>query len=147
MELKVLDPIKNPSREFKSIEEFDAFFQKNKEELNAKTTQQLNKLYRIVDNGEEYKITKKGTRDENGKRTIGEICIKKKSVCKAEETELKVEMLELIGELNAKIDKIKIENTILKTNIDALKNKFEELSDYVNQAIGIINKRITQIEE
>lgn len=144
MELKVLDPIKNPSREFKSIEEFDAFFQKNKEELTAKTTQQLNKLYRIVDNGEEYKITKKGTRDENGKRITGEICVKKRSTCKAEETELKVELLTLIGESNAKIEQLQKENKILKQMISELQLDFQKLSDYVNNTIKIINQNITE---
>lgn len=136
MELKVLDPIKNPSREFKSIEEFDAFFQKNKEDLNSKTTQQLNKLYRITDNGEEYKITKKGTRTITGQRVIGEICVKKRCY-KNDESDLRIEMISLIGELNAKIDLLEKENSILKRD-------FKELNNHFNQTIEIINKRFSE---
>lgn len=136
MELKVLDPIKNPSREFKSIEEFDAFFQKNKEDLNSKTTQQLNKLYRITDNGEEYKITKKGTRDSSGQRVIGEICVKKRCN-KNDDSDLRIEMISLIGELNAKIESLEKENSILKRD-------FKELNNHFNQTIEIINKRFSE---
>lgn len=141
MELKVLDPIKNPSREFKSIEEFDAFFQKNKDELNAKTTQQLNKLYRITDNGEEYKITKKGTRDENGKRVIGEICVKKKHNS-AEECELRIEMLASIGEVNLKIDNLEKKNIQLLDEIKNLKLEIDSLSAYLNKTVKYINERL-----
>ena len=42
-------------KEFNSPEEFDKYYLKHKEEINNKTTNQLNKEYKIKD----YKITKR----------------------------------------------------------------------------------------
>jgi predicted nucleic acid-binding Zn-ribbon protein len=54
MDLKVLEPINSPLQEFKTIDEFNLFYQKNKEVMDGTTTHKLNRMYKI----EGYKITK-----------------------------------------------------------------------------------------
>ena len=54
MDLKVIEPIKNYIKEFKTIDEFNLWYSKNKEEVDALTTHKLNKMYKI----DGYRITK-----------------------------------------------------------------------------------------
>ena len=54
MELKVIEPIKNYIKEFNSPVEFNLWYAKNKDEVDALTTHKLNKLYKI----DGYRITK-----------------------------------------------------------------------------------------
>ena len=54
MDLKVIEPIKNYIKEFNSPVEFNLWYAKHKEEVDALTTHKLNKMYLI--NG--YRITK-----------------------------------------------------------------------------------------
>ena len=45
MDLKVIEPIKNYLKEFKTVDEFNLWYSKNKEEVDKLTTHKLNKLY------------------------------------------------------------------------------------------------------
>ena len=54
MDLKVIEPIKNYIKEFKTVDEFNLWYSKNKEEVDALTTHKLNKMYKI----DGYRITK-----------------------------------------------------------------------------------------
>ena len=54
MDLKVIEPIKNYLKEFKTPDEFNLFYQTKKDELNKLTTHKLNKMYHISG----YRITK-----------------------------------------------------------------------------------------
>ena len=54
MDLKVIEPIKNYIKEFKTVDEFNLWYSKHKEEVDSLTTHKLNKMYHI----EEYRITK-----------------------------------------------------------------------------------------
>ena len=54
MDLKVIEPIKNYIKEFKTVDEFNLWYSKNKEEVDSLTTHKLNKMYHI----EGYRITK-----------------------------------------------------------------------------------------
>jgi hypothetical protein len=54
MELKIIAPITAPLNEFKTVDEFELFYSKHKEEMDATTTHKLNKMYTI----ENYRITK-----------------------------------------------------------------------------------------
>ena len=54
MDLKIIEPIKNHLKEFKTVDEFNLYYSKNKEEIDSMTTHKLNKMYFI--NG--YRITK-----------------------------------------------------------------------------------------
>ena len=60
MELKVINEITDEVKYFKSIEEFNLFYQKHKDDMNDQTTQYLNRVYKIITpEGMEYRITKK----------------------------------------------------------------------------------------
>ena len=75
-ELKVINENINESKVFKSVEEFNLFYQKNIEQMKTQTTNYLNKIYKIITNdGNEYRITKRNCTD--GKRLNGDIYLKK----------------------------------------------------------------------
>ena len=65
MDVKVIEPIKKPLKEFETINDFNMYYHKHKEEMDAETTHALNKKYHI--NG--YRITK----------IKGVLCLKKDS--------------------------------------------------------------------
>ena len=54
MTLKIIEPIRDYLKVFNSPDEFNIWYTKNKDEVDALTTNKLNKLYKI--NG--YRITK-----------------------------------------------------------------------------------------
>ena len=54
MTLKIIEPIRDYLKVFSSPDEFNIWYTKNKDEVDALTTNKLNKLYKI--NG--YRITK-----------------------------------------------------------------------------------------
>ena len=58
-------------KEFNSPEEFDKYYLKHKEEINNKTSNQLNKEYKIKD----YKITKRNIKIIDNKK-VGDIYLK-----------------------------------------------------------------------
>ena len=63
MDLKIIEPIKNYLKEFKTVDEFNLWYSKNKDEIDSLTTHKLNKMYHI----EGYRITK----------IKGKLCLKK----------------------------------------------------------------------
>ena len=63
MDLKVIEPIKNYLKEFKTVDEFNLYYSKNKNEIDSMTTHKLNKMYHI----DGYRITK----------IKGKLCLKK----------------------------------------------------------------------
>ena len=63
MDVKVVEPIRTPMKEFNSVDEFNLFYHNHKDEMMSTTTHRLNKMYKI--NG--YRITK----------IRGELCLKK----------------------------------------------------------------------
>ncbi len=54
MDLKVIEPIKNYIKEFKTVDEFNLWYSKHQEEVDVLTTHKLNKMYHI----DGYRITK-----------------------------------------------------------------------------------------
>ena len=58
-------------KEFNTPEEFDKYYLKHKEEINNKTSNQLNKEYKIKD----YKITKRNIKIIDNKK-VGDIYLK-----------------------------------------------------------------------
>ncbi len=54
MDLKVIEPIRNYIKEFNSPVEFNLWYAKHKDEVDALTTHKLNKMYKI----DNYRITK-----------------------------------------------------------------------------------------
>lgn len=56
----MFNEIRDEIKMFRSIEEFDLYYQKNKEAMDKLTTNYLNKIYKIeLPNGAVYRITKK----------------------------------------------------------------------------------------
>ena len=55
MDLKVINEITTEIKNFKSIDEFNLYYQKHKDDMNNQTTQYLNRVYKIVTaDGVEY---------------------------------------------------------------------------------------------
>lgn len=54
MSIKIIEPISKYIKEFDTVDEFNLFYTKNKEEIDNITTHKLNKLYHIKG----YRITK-----------------------------------------------------------------------------------------
>ena len=54
MDVKVLQPVTTYIKTFKTVDEFNLLYNKNKAELDAQTTQMLNKKYLV----EGYRLTK-----------------------------------------------------------------------------------------
>ena len=45
MDLKIIGPIKSPLKEFDSVDEFNIYYHKHKDEMDTETTHSLNKKY------------------------------------------------------------------------------------------------------
>lgn len=54
MDIPIIEPIKSYAKTFETIDEFNVFYNKNKSDIDSRTTQMLNKLYFIKG----YRITK-----------------------------------------------------------------------------------------
>ncbi len=114
MEVLVLGKDINVLKNFNSVDEFNLYYTKHKDEMDILTTQKLNKLYKI----DGYRITKKDTRDKEGHLQQGIICLKKQIEKKEEKEDFKNE----IDEINEKI-----QNLDKKMNIIAI--RFNDLVD------------------
>ena len=98
MDLKVIEPIKNYLKEFKTVDEFNLYYSKNKDEIDSMTTHKLNKMYHI----DGYRITK----------IKGKLCLKKWEKKHKESKHEEEEQLEFyeqeINYLKNEIEKLKI---------------------------------------
>lgn len=118
-EIEILGKIQNYLKVFKSIDEFNLYYAKNKEEMDNMTTQKLNKLYliNVSDDGNKkyikYKITRKETRDETGKHQKGVLCLKQDTTKYKEENYVN-EMKQFDESINDL--KMKIEDMMMKIN-------------------------------
>ena len=115
--LEIIGPIHDYVKKFNSIEEFNLFYDKNKVKIDALSTNKLNKLYYI--NG--YRITKIGTRDENGKKQQGKICLKK-----SENNEVNVNPIENIQK----------RLTLIEHDLNECISKINILTESYNQIIS-----------
>ena len=123
MELKVINEITEEVKNFKSIEEFNLYYQKHKDEMNEQTTQYLNRVYKIVTpEGTTYRITKKNC-SKNGTRRIGGDIFLKKVVNVTDLREL---------DLQNKAQALACENDVIKADIESLKNDFSRISSQNN---------------
>ncbi len=112
MDLKVIEPIKNYLKEFKTVDEFNLWYSKNKEDVDKLTTHKLNKMYKIDD----YRITK----------IKGVLMLKKDRVKKCDE-----EQKDNSGDIEA-----------LYSEVKTLKEAYCELKDKLNQLIELVNKNM-----
>ena len=130
MEIKVVNELRDDIKVFKSLEEFDLFYQKNKDSMNGQTTHMLNKLYKIeLPDGSLYRITKKNCGSGKGKTLTGDICLKKIFAQKDDEQPLW---------------EIAIES--VKADITNMRSKIEEIKQTVNQVVKVINE-MNQIQQ
>lgn len=166
MELKVINEITTEIKNFKSIEEFNLFYQKHKDEMNNQTTQYLNRVYKIVTpDGVEYRITKKNCSKEGTKRVGGDVFLKKvvktnelkeleQDVIKAEQQLLSNRCSEhahdienLKNMLSNKVDNEQYKQAIdcLNSHMNEIDKKINELKTTVNQIAKYINQQISGI--
>lgn len=112
MDIKIIEPIKNYIKEFKTADEFNLWYSKNKDEIDSMTTHKLNKLYHI----EGYRITK----------IKGKLCLKKEtkkqSSLKKEEDKRSYEEDD-VQSLYEEINNLKMEIENLKKTINLIIDK------------------------
>ena len=115
-------------KEFNTPEEFDKYYLKHKEEINTKTTNQLNKEYKIKD----YKITKRNIKIIDNKK-IGDIYLKpislKGATCYAGGTK----------GANENIDNNTVSGPEWANEIQEMKNKINLLTESYNEILNILN--------
>ena len=104
-------------KEFNTPEEFDKYYLKHKEEINNKTTNQLNKEYKIKD----YKITKRNIKIIDNKK-IGDIYLKPISLKGA----------------NENIDNNTVSGPEWANEIQEMKNKINLLTESYNEILNIL---------
>lgn len=115
-------------KEFNTPEEFDKYYLKHKEEINNKTTNQLNKEYKIKD----YKITKRNIKIIDNKK-IGDIYLKpislKGATCFTGGTK----------GANENIDNNTVSGPEWANEIQEMKNKINLLTESYNEILNILN--------
>ena len=140
--LKIINSNINDSKHFKSIDEFNLFYQNNKEMMNNKTTQWLNKNYSIItDNGDVYRITKINTRDNDGKRQCGQICLKK---VKVHENMNDNDMKDNMNELKYEIMNEKLRFELIERIKDEIKNEIKDENN--DEQINILQTQGVEIQ-
>ncbi len=149
MELKVINEITTEIKNFKSIEEFNLYYQKHKDDMNNQTTQYLNRVYKIVTpDGVEYRITKKNCSKEGTKRVGGDIFLKKvvktNELKELEQDVIKADIENLKNELETKVNIEQYKQTIdcLNSHMDEIDKKINELKSTVNQIAKYINQQM-----
>ena len=116
MDVKVVEPIRTPMKEFNSVDEFNLFYHNHKDEMMETTTHRLNKMYKI--NG--YRITK----------IRGELCLKK--VREAVKQKSDVESVDDNRRSRVPFG--------LDESID-IETRLQRLEEAVNEIIDALNKR------
>ena len=138
MNLKVINEIRDETKIFKTVEEFDIYYSKHKDEMNTHTTQYLNKVYKIDTNDGEYRITKKNCKKVDGKITDGDIYLKKVKTKLNEDdnlTSLRFTSIE------ASVESNKTSINQLKTDIEQLTLTVDDIKDKLNKVIQFINSQ------
>ena len=117
MDLKIIGPIKSPLKEFDSVDEFNIYYHKHKDEMDTETTHSLNKKFKI--NG--YRITK----------IKGVLCLKKDRVVKAEEGQMSPgSMIQ--------------EDPCNTPSISEIMERIQKLEETVNKIIDVLNGETKQ---
>lgn len=112
MDIKIIEPIKKPLVEFASIDEFNIYYNKHKDEIDNETTHTLNKKFRIPG----YRITK----------IKGEICLKKDKPNTPAKEDRVVMLANRVNLLTNHIEQI--ENTLNKV-IDIINRNTQEMNE------------------
>ena len=162
--LKIINSNENDIKRFKSVDEFNLFYHTNKEMMDTKTTQWLNKNYSIItDNGDIYRITKLNTRDNEGKRQQGQICLKKVKNNEKMTDKINEKMTdnsnELINEkmiddinevindkINEKINEIDSRNQELQHKIKSKLKLYDEKMKHFDTIINELSSKINKMD-
>ena len=117
MDVKVVEPIRTPMKEFNSVDEFNLFYHNHKDEMMETTKHRLNKMYKI--NG--YRITK----------IRGELCLKKVR-----------EAVKQKSEEGGNVDDNRRSRVPfgLDESVD-IETRLQRLEEAVNEIIDALNKR------
>ena len=157
--LKIINSNEDDIKQFKSVDEFNLFYRTNKEMMDTKTTQWLNKNYSIItDNGDIYRITKLNTRDNEGRRQQGEICLKKvknkndrgsfdQTIEPEPQNDLQNDLINEIDSRNQELQhkiksKLKLYDEKMKhfdAFINELSSKINKMDKVLTQVVNIIN--------
>ena len=144
MNLKVINELRDEVKQFKSVEEFDLYYQKNKDAMNSCTTQYLNKVYKINgSDGTEYRITKKNCTKQDGKLVGGDIYLKK--VVSKNDTENNINELMYanvqadITNLRAELDKTKNQLNELTSKMESIIEAIPAIKNTLNEVVRVIN--------
>ena len=92
MNIKIIEPITHPTKEFNNADEFNIWYSKNKDSVNSFTTHKLNKMYKIAG----YRITK----------IKGELMLKKNKE-QEDEMDYELEIEQLKKDLNKTQNEVK----------------------------------------
>jgi peptidoglycan hydrolase CwlO-like protein len=130
MNLQVIEPIEKPLKSFSTVDEFNLYYVKNKEEMDKSTTHRLNRQFHI----DGYHITKiKGVLslkkwDESRKYYKSKKDVEQINTNdKLSDLELKIESS--VGEIESMNDKI----NELQDNITVIKTRINEIIGLVSQ--------------
>ena len=130
-DIKIIEPIKNYLKEFKTVDEFNLWYNKNKDEIDSLTTHKLNKMYHI----DGYRITK----------IKGKLCLKKfedktiNSVKGSLTPDSKnTSGVESFGRSQVNVSNEKQHHDIIN-EISLMKEEIETLKKTINEIINIIN--------
>ena len=151
MNLKVINEIRDETKIFKTVEEFDIYYSKHKDEMNTHTTQYLNRVYKIDTNDGEYRITKKNCKKVDGKITDGDIYLKKvktklndsprgSNTVSDKSNDDDLTSLRFTS-IEASVESNKTSINQLKTSIEQLTELVDDIKDKLNKVIQFINSQ------
>ena len=151
MELKVINEITDEVKYFKSIEEFNLFYQKHKDDMNDQTTQYLNRVYKIITpEGMEYRITKKNCSKSGNRRVGGDIFLKKvvktNDLKELKQDVIKAEIEDLKSDIQNCDKQRKDQVLACEHKFASIDKKLAELTNTVNQIAKYINEQISQTQ-
>ena len=148
--LKIINSNENDIKRFKSVDEFNLFYHTNKEMMDTKTTQWLNKNYSIItDNGDIYRITKLNTRDNEGKRQQGQICLKKvkKELCSQAQSAINEKMTDNINEkMSDNSNELINEKMIDDKEHQRCSQALSAINEKINEKINEIDSRNQELQ-
>ena len=155
MELSVINELRDETKQFNSVEEFDLYYRSHKDDMNSRTTQYLNRVYQIkCADGSEYRITKKNCVKQGGKISGGDICLKK--VVKKNDvdntiTDLMYTNIQAdITNLRNELDRTKNELSSILSDIDTLRESVKTITESIavipdikralNEVVKVVNE-------
>ena len=120
MDVKIIEPIKKPIKEFETVNDFNIFYHKHKEEMDAETTHVLNKKYHIKG----YRITK----------IKGVLCLKKDS---------KKHSAPPLCADNRGTGTLHVSESEVNPQSEALEERIQRIEETLNQLIAHIEQTFT----